>query len=300
VFNSYIAAYGAPVLLLAGAGWLLAREARDRPLKTTLVDAGLMAAIYAAYTIRHAFHRDSLIDDYALGLGEAGLYALACLAGALGLAAAASRSARPAAWRGPVTLLTGLGAALSALLPLTFANPWIDGTVTGPRLLDSTFVGFALPGLALGVLAYVGRTRPELLAARLTAIVRALAILMGYLYAMAQTRIAFVGQERFARAYMSEPENYAYSAVTLLFGVLLLAIGFRLGSRPTRLASAAFVILAVLKVFLFDLSELEGLLRALSFIGLGAVLIGIGLAYQRLLFDKRPTEPEERPLAAPV
>ena len=31
------------------------------------------------------------------------------------------------------------------------------------------------------------------------------------------------------------------------------------------------------------MSELEGVLRALSFIGLGAVLIGIGLFYQRLL-----------------
>jgi uncharacterized membrane protein len=36
-------------------------------------------------------------------------------------------------------------------------------------------------------------------------------------------------------------------------------------------------------VFIFDMSELEGVLRALSFIGLGAVLIGIGLFYQRLL-----------------
>jgi uncharacterized membrane protein len=31
------------------------------------------------------------------------------------------------------------------------------------------------------------------------------------------------------------------------------------------------------------MSELEGVLRALSFIGLGGVLIGIGLFYQRLL-----------------
>jgi uncharacterized membrane protein len=41
--------------------------------------------------------------------------------------------------------------------------------------------------------------------------------------------------------------------------------------------------LAIAKVFFFDLSELTGFWRALSFIVLGAVLIGIGLAYQNLL-----------------
>ena len=43
------------------------------------------------------------------------------------------------------------------------------------------------------------------------------------------------------------------------------------------------IAVAVAKVFLFDMSELEGVLRALSFIGLGVVLIGIGLFYQKLL-----------------
>jgi uncharacterized membrane protein len=46
------------------------------------------------------------------------------------------------------------------------------------------------------------------------------------------------------------------------------------------------VVAAVLKVFLYDLAQLEGILRALSFIGLGAVLIGIGLVYQKLIFPR--------------
>jgi uncharacterized membrane protein len=44
---------------------------------------------------------------------------------------------------------------------------------------------------------------------------------------------------------------------------------------------------SVVKVFLFDLAGLEGILRATSFIGLGIALIGIGLAYQKLVFAKR-------------
>jgi uncharacterized membrane protein len=53
------------------------------------------------------------------------------------------------------------------------------------------------------------------------------------------------------------------------------------------------VLIAVLKVFLIDMSNLEGILRALSFIGLGAVLIGIGLFYQRILV-KKSVEPDSK------
>jgi uncharacterized membrane protein len=38
------------------------------------------------------------------------------------------------------------------------------------------------------------------------------------------------------------------------------------------------------KVFLVDLADVGGVWRAFSFIGLGLVLIGIALVYQRFLF----------------
>ncbi len=173
--------------------------------------------------------------------------------------------------------------------------------MSGPLIFDSAFVGFLLPALALGVLAYCGRTDPDWFQRELTQANRILAIGLGYLYCVTETRRAFVGLDRFARAYTGDAEQWAYSLVTLGFGVGLLAVGFRLGSRPTRLASAVFVILAVLKVFIIDMAELTGLLRALSFIALGGVLIGIGLAYQRLLFDRKPPPavPQPPPLPNP-
>ena len=47
-------------------------------------------------------------------------------------------------------------------------------------------------------------------------------------------------------------------------------------------------LLTVAKVFLVDMAGLTGVFRALSFIGLGLVLVGIGWLYQRLLFPPRP------------
>jgi uncharacterized membrane protein len=54
-----------------------------------------------------------------------------------------------------------------------------------------------------------------------------------------------------------------------------------------RYASAAAVLLTVLKVFLIDASDLTGLYRVASFLGLGLSLIGIGYLYQRLLFRRQ-------------
>jgi uncharacterized membrane protein len=67
---------------------------------------------------------------------------------------------------------------------------------------------------------------------------------------------------------------------------MLLAAGILRRSLTLRIASAAVVVLTVLKVFLIDMSHLTGIYRALSFLGLGAVLIGIGWFYQRLLFPR--------------
>ena len=69
-------------------------------------------------------------------------------------------------------------------------------------------------------------------------------------------------------------------------------------SIEVRAASALFIVLSVVKVFLFDLSGLEGVLRALSFIGLGLVLIAIGLVYQQFVFV-RTAEPEPHPPLEP-
>jgi len=59
-------------------------------------------------------------------------------------------------------------------------------------------------------------------------------------------------------------EFYAYSALWLGLGVLLLAYGVLAGYKPARLASAALVPMTVVKVFVLDLSGLEGCARSPS------------------------------------
>ncbi len=58
-----------------------------------------------------------------------------------------------------------------------------------------------------------------------------------------------------------------------------------------RYASLALLMMTVAKVFLIDLSELTGLYRVASFMGLGLILAGIGYLYQRFVFPmpRKPT-----------
>ncbi|WP_143150146.1 DUF2339 domain-containing protein, partial [Agrobacterium pusense] len=109
---------------------------------------------------------------------------------------------------------------------------------------------------------------------------------LGFAWATLSVRRFWQGENIADWKGFMQGETYSYSVVWLLIGVLLLVLGSRFNARSLRLASAAFVLISVAKAFLIDMSNLEGVLRALSFIGLGAVLIGIGLFYQKILTRK--------------
>lgn len=81
-------------------------------------------------------------------------------------------------------------------------------------------------------------------------------------------------------AAVTDWEWYSYSLAWLMYAVALLVAGIRLEIRRVRMAGLALVGVVILKVFMFDMSALEGIARAVSFMGLGASLIGMGYLYQ--------------------
>ena len=82
---------------------------------------------------------------------------------------------------------------------------------------------------------------------------------------------------------ISSSESYGYSLAGLLLSIGLLAAGIRLPDKALRLAGLVLLTATTMKVFLIDASALAGLLRILSFLGLGVALIGIGKLYSRVL-----------------
>ena len=78
-------------------------------------------------------------------------------------------------------------------------------------------------------------------------------------------------------------ESYGYSLAGLLLSIALLLFGIRIRDKALRLAGLVLLTATILKVFLVDASALEGVLRILSFLGLGVALIGIGKLYTAVL-----------------
>ncbi len=80
----------------------------------------------------------------------------------------------------------------------------------------------------------------------------------------------------------------ALSAGWGLYAIVLLVTGVAKDLKPLRYLSLAFLLLTVAKVFLSDLSELGGIFRVFSFLGLAVALILVSLFYQRFVFKKNP------------
>ena len=73
-----------------------------------------------------------------------------------------------------------------------------------------------------------------------------------------------------------------------IYAVTLLVIGLSRALRGLRLVSLGFLMLTVAKVFLYDLAQLTGLYRIMSFVALGASLILVSLLYQRFVRRLEP------------
>ncbi|MGH9481180.1 MAG: DUF2339 domain-containing protein [Terriglobales bacterium] len=75
--------------------------------------------------------------------------------------------------------------------------------------------------------------------------------------------------------------QFSYSIWTMVYGAALLTIGFWRRLAPVRWIALILLLLAIAKVFLYDMSALSQGYRIVSFLGLGALLLAVSYAYQR-------------------
>ena len=186
---------------------------------------------------------------------------------------------------GHIVLLGGLLQLLVLILP---QNPALTGEPIGslpilnlllPAYLAPAAIAAWVARLALTdrLMAPGALVRPEL-AGRLAGIA---ALGLFFLWLTLEVRHAYQGSV--LTGATSQREWLAYSVAWLGLAAALLLAGVWWQRRPLRQAALAVGCIAILKAFLFDLSELEGLYRAASFLGLGLCLIGVGWLYQRFV-----------------
>lgn len=286
VFNALLPGYGIPALLLVACAYLL-RNARDRRVVNLLQAlASLFVLLTLAILVRHAMN-DGVLDSSVPTLGEQAIYTLLAI-GASGIFMTLDgRSPSPVFRYGGMAL--GLLSMLSVLAAhFVTLNPYFSGELLGSiPFFDLLFIGYLLPAIGYAGLAWYARGRRPL------PYVTALAVsgaILAFAWATLSVRRFWQGESIADWKGFLQGETYTYSVVWLALGVLLLVAGSRFDAKSIRIASAVLVFIAVVKVFLIDMSNLEGILRALSFIGLGGALIGIGLFYQRILSARGPAD----------
>jgi uncharacterized membrane protein len=287
ILNWLLVGYGISSAAFFGAARFMERRGADFAMHVADAVAVLLAGLLAFFQIRHALNGG---DPFAPTWGyiEAGLFALVSLGYALALMRLDTRRANVVFhW---ASLAFGGGAAAISVLALgLLENPLFTGDpVLGPTLFSSLLLAYLMPGLAA---LYVARESRNLRPDWYVTVLYVMAGALVFGWVTLEVRHAFQGPFIGAFRWTSAPEHWAYSAVWLLLGIIYLAYGIWRDNLMARIASALLVVLSTGKVFLIDLAHLTGLWRALSFILLGVVLIGIGLVYQNLVFGKRPGVP---------
>ena len=242
----------------------------------------LFAALLFFFQIRHLLNGGDPLAPTS-GHVEQGLFALTSLGFAavlirLDLARANTVFRAASLIFGAISaavILIGLGLGEKPL----FANDPVRGSVVFSTLL----LAYLLPSLAAIVLARIARgVRPDWYVTGAAA----LAVFLVFGYVTLEVRHAFQGERLLIGQSTGAPEVWTYSVAWLALGLAFLFYGLWRGSTQARLASAALVVLSVLKVFLYDLTGIGGFWRAFSVICLGVVLIGIGLIYQKFVFAR--------------
>ncbi|HEX7727973.1 MAG TPA: DUF2339 domain-containing protein [Terracidiphilus sp.] len=297
IFNARFGTYCFAIAVFAFLAWLISRptdaqqatptEEADEPASNSLT-SGLPIAVslflvnllifIAGLTEIHACWTTVLYDTF--GLGSASSYewlshaAFLVLFGSALLTLAIPRRSAFLRWQAIVVLAFGIltlfsSSELSGLTPLLNAH-------------------FAVYCLAIAAFAFLGWRLKQ--AAPQESDWRMLAIACGLLVNI----LILVGVTTEIHAYWSSLvyqvhgyatgsvyEQFSYSAFFMLFGSVLLAVGFMRRSAFLRWQALILIAVSIAKVFLVDMSALSQGYRILSFLGLGVLLLAVSFAYQR-------------------
>jgi uncharacterized membrane protein len=285
IFNWLLWGYGIPALSFWAGSYFLRRGGDDAPLRTVEAAAILFTVLLAFTEIRHAVNGGDIYRQTA-GLTEIALQVCVALSMAIGLERLRLRTGS-VIHNGAAILLTVFAGLASVFGLLGLENPMVWRIDVGGIVINSLLLAYALPAVLALLLSYaVAGWRP----AKYANTIAAGALVLALAYVTFEIRRIYHGPV-ISAGETTGAEQYTYSIAYLAFGVMLLAVGILFNSQRARLASAAVIALTIAKAFLIDTSALTGVYRALSFMGLGVVLMVIAWLYQRILFRRQAAAP---------
>ncbi|WP_421852233.1 DUF2339 domain-containing protein [Oricola sp.] len=287
--NRLIIIVGLPAAAVLYAGELLRRGGAGRPGAAVTAIGLALLGLFVALQLRHWINGGEITGG-RFGLADMAVQTIAALSFAIGLQRLA-RYANARIFDRASIVFGGLSAAMIALGLFVFFNPLVTGDEVGATAVFNLLLpAYFLTAVLAGIVALMARpVRPRWY----TLGYALLAGLLGFAFFTFTVRHGFQGSRIGFWRGTSDLELWTYSAIWLALGACLLPLGLYLKSLPVRLASAAVIALTVCKVFLLDMTALTGVLRAISFIGLGLSLVAIGRFYQRVVLRPQKTQEQD-------
>ncbi|AKS41540.1 DUF2339 domain-containing protein [Wenzhouxiangella marina] len=265
--------YGGATLLC----WLSSRQLVDHPkLRQWTEVASLHLFVLTVWAETRYLLHDGRVFFTEYSFTEATLYI--GLAGALSLVyhQRARISHGLSRWYQGYSVLLLVFASLNylgILLNLMNSESWALRAISAQPVFNMLTLSLGFPVL-LGLLFaryYRGAKKPA-------------ALLVGvasFIFVSFQVRHLWQGTVSLQTS-TSAGELYTYSAVWLLMAVAAMLWGGMRQWQNMYRGGLAVLSIVILKIFFIDLSDLDGLLRVASFMGLGLALVGISFLHQKL------------------
>jgi uncharacterized membrane protein len=286
--------YGVPALMFFWAARLFRRDYESDLTNLLYSGALVFAVLLVTFEIR--LFAEGSLDAPGYTFLEQSLQSIAWLSFAYGLTVAQRRNGnRVALWGGRILLGAAVGHIV--LFGLLISNPVFTHDPVGDYpIVNGLLLAYAAPAAFMFALARFYRGESMVPVATSLGV---LGLVLTFVYVSLEVKRAFQGPALYF-AHRSDAEFYAYSVAWIALAGALLALGIYRKLAVLRYASLAVLLVAVAKVFVFDMADLTGLFRVASFLGLGLALVGIGYVYQRFVFPTgKITPPGASPGVAP-
>ena len=276
---------GIPILSLAGSSYLMRQRANENLVRGLDIVSAILTALFAYIMMRYVFHGfesgafEAQILYAKTSMTERGLINIVFITLA-GLVFLTRKFHQRSFLLGASIGLICFTLFRIGYLDLLIHNPyWRHEYVGTAPIFNNLLLAYAIPA---GMLYTFGKLVAQSTHKQFAKFSAAISFPLLFIY------LNFAIRQYYQGPYLNAPttsdaELYTYSIVWVVLGIVLLVIGLIRQHVGLRYASLAIMVIAVLKVFLIDASKLTGLLRVVSFLGLGMSLLGLGYLYQRFV-----------------
>jgi len=155
-------------------------------------------------------------------------------------------------------------------------NPWWSGELIATTpVFNILLLAYGAPVIWALLVAYYHQPQYRQLALRFAG----LALM---LFVALEIRQLWQGGNLSLDKFTDDGELYTYSVVWMLMAIAGVLLGTQWRIKDLYKASMALLTLVIAKIFLVDMSGLDGLWRVAAFMGLGLSLLGLAWLYKRM------------------